>query len=125
MKKLIAIDNGHGRHTAGKRTPPFEDGGFFNEWEFNYPTAKKLGELLKYNGFEIIYVSNTDEDTPLKNRAKIANNANADILVSIHYNAYKGIWGDHGALKRITTLLLWKAKNWQIQYKNILLAKQD
>ncbi len=99
MKKLIAIDNGHGRHTAGKRTPPFEDGGFFNEWEFNYPTAKKLGELLKYNGFEIIYVSNTDEDTPLKNRAKIANNANADILVSIHYNAYKGIWGDHGGIE--------------------------
>lgn len=96
---LIAIDNGHGYNTAGKRTPPFPDTGkVIREWEFNYPTAKKLGELLKKNGFDVIYVSDTKEDTPLSTRTTRANTAKADLFVSIHYNAYKGVWGTHGGI---------------------------
>lgn len=97
--KLIEIDNGHGLYTLGKRTPKFPDGKVIKEWEFNYPTAKKLGELLKYNGFNIIYVSDTEEDTPLSVRTKKANDAKADLFVSIHFNAYQGIWGSHGGIE--------------------------
>jgi N-acetylmuramoyl-L-alanine amidase len=97
--KTIAIDNGHGLNTAGKRTSIMPDGKIIKEWEFNYPTAKKLGNLLKYNGFNIMYVSDTEEDTSLKIRTDRANNAKANLFVSIHYNAYQGTWGNHGGIE--------------------------
>lgn len=95
----VAIDNGHGYATPGKRTPPFPDGKVIREWEFNYPTAKKLAEVLKRCRIEVILVSDTKEDTPLATRVARANNANADVFVSIHYNAFKGIWGNHGGIE--------------------------
>ncbi|NLZ53249.1 MAG: N-acetylmuramoyl-L-alanine amidase [Thermoanaerobacteraceae bacterium] len=95
----VAIDNGHGLNTAGKRTPPLSDGRVIREWEFNYPTAKKLKQVLERCGLETIMVSDTQEDTPLAIRTSRANNANADIFVSIHYNAFKGEWGTHGGVE--------------------------
>ncbi len=97
---LIAIDNGHGLNTPGKRTPSFpKTGQVIKEWEFNYSTAKRLGNLLRYNGFNIIYVSDTDQDTPLSVRTKKANNVKADLFVSIHFNAYQEAWGNHGGIE--------------------------
>lgn len=92
MSKLIAIDNGHGLNTAGKRTPLFSDGTFMHEWEFNYTTAKYLETELKRCGFETIMLSDTKDDTPLQTRTKLCNKANADFCVSIHYNAITGTW---------------------------------
>ena len=89
---LIAIDNGHGKLTSGKRTPLFENGKQIHEWEFNYSTAHKLGKLLEYNGFDILYVSDTEKDTSLKDRTNKANNAKANLFASVHYNALKDIW---------------------------------
>ncbi|ABR48592.1 cell wall hydrolase/autolysin [Alkaliphilus metalliredigens QYMF] len=95
----IVIDNGHGLNTPGKRTPILPDGTQIREWQFNFPTAKKLGELLIHNGFDIVYVSDTEEDTPLGTRTTRANEAGADIFVSIHYNAFQGTWGTHGGIE--------------------------
>lgn len=97
--KLIAIDNGHGLNTPGKRTPVMPDGRIIKEWEFNHPTAQKLGEELKRCGFDVLYVSDTKEDTPLKIRTDRANGSNADLFVSIHYNALNGVWGSHGGIE--------------------------
>lgn len=95
----VAIDNGHGLNTAGKRTPKFPDGKQIREWEFNYPTARKLKEVLERCGLETILVSDTEEDTPLAVRVNRANDANADIFVSIHFNVFKGEWGTHGGVE--------------------------
>ena len=98
----IAISNGHGLHTAGKRTPPFPGTGqVIKEWEFNHPTALKLAEILKADGHEVLLVSNTTEDTPLVTRVSRANNWKADLYVSIHYNAFQGIWGSHGGVETL------------------------
>ncbi len=94
----IAIDNGHGIDTAGKRTPPFDDGTVIKEWQFNYPTACFLEAEMKRCGFITLMVSPTEKDTPLKDRTKAANDFRADIFVSIHFNAYQGIWGTHGGV---------------------------
>jgi len=100
MKKLIAIDNGHGKYTAGKRTPMFPGtNNFIHEWEFNHPTAKKLGELLKQNGFVVLYTSDTQKDTSLSERTKLANEWDASLFVSIHYNAMAPKWGNHGGIE--------------------------
>ncbi len=92
MSKLIAIDNGHGLNTAGKRTPLFPGGSFMHEWEFNHPVAKYLEAELKRCGFNTIMLSDTEEDTPLQHRTDLCNKAKADFCVSIHYNAVTGTW---------------------------------
>lgn len=105
MKKyLIALDDGHGMNTSGKRTPIFTDGtisketgkSFMHENEFNKAVVKYLDELLKYNGFDTVLTAPTDEDTPLKDRVRLANSRKADIYVSVHANAYLGKWGNWG-----------------------------
>lgn len=89
----IAIDNGHGKLTAGKRTPPIPGTNkVIHEWEFNYPTALKLKTILEKQGHQILMVSDTDKDTPLKTRTDKANAWGADIFVSLHYNAENEIF---------------------------------
>jgi N-acetylmuramoyl-L-alanine amidase len=98
----IAVNNGHGLYTAGKRTPPFPGSNkVIKEWEFNHPTALKLADILKADGHEVLLISNTPEDTPLDVRVNKANSWRADLYVSIHYNAYQGVWGDHGGFETL------------------------
>lgn len=94
MKKkiLIAIDDGHGKETAGKRSPAFSDGRILKENDFNERTAEFLQEALQRNGFDTLMVAPEDTDTPLKTRVQRANDARADIYISIHANAYGTEW---------------------------------
>lgn len=102
MVSKIAIDNGHGYDTKGKRTPPFPNSGkVIREWEFNHPTARKLKGILESYGHQVLMVSDTSEDTPINQRVKKANDWGADIFVSIHYNASKGVWGDWGGVETL------------------------
>ena len=103
-KYLIALDDGHGMNTSGKRTPPLTEdlyidgklvrkkGEVIKENEFNRAVVKYLAEALKRCGFDVLLVAPTDEDTPLATRVSRANNANADAYVSKHYNALGSIW---------------------------------
>ena len=103
-KYLIALDDGHGMNTPGKRTPPLtkdlyidgklvrKKGEVIKENEFNRAVVKYLAEALKRCGFDVLLVAPTDEDTPLATRVSRANNANADAYVSKHYNALGSIW---------------------------------
>jgi N-acetylmuramoyl-L-alanine amidase len=84
---LIAIDDGHGIETAGKRTPTLPDGTVMRENEFNRRVAHLLAEHLMRCGLEILLVSPLDVDTPLKVRTDTANKAKADLYISIHANA--------------------------------------
>ncbi len=101
-KKLIALDNGHGIKTPGKRTPKWTDGtvslytkkDFMHEWEFNRGVVKRLKPLLEANGFDVLEVSATDVDTGLMKRVKLANDARADIFVSVHANALGNVWNE-------------------------------
>jgi N-acetylmuramoyl-L-alanine amidase len=93
MKKIVACDDGHGLETAGKRTPPFPDSGLvILENEFNHAVKVKLIKVLERCGLGYIDVSPERTDTPLSERAKRANDAKADIFISIHYNALDGKW---------------------------------
>lgn len=96
MSILVAIDNGHGINTPGKRCP--DDS--MREWQFNHATAKYLEEELARNGFKTLMVSDTKEDTLLSARVAKINNSKADISVSIHANAFQGTyWGDANGIE--------------------------
>ena len=102
MAKLIAIDDGHGMETSGKRTPILPDGlksetgNFMHENEFNRAVAKYLKVELERCGFRTVMVAPTDTDTSLATRVATANNSKADFYVSIHANANTGSFGTWG-----------------------------
>jgi len=89
--KLIALDDGHGMETAGKRTPD----GSMRENEFNRAVVAKLDVHLRRCGFRTLLVAPGDNDVPLKQRTDAANAAKADLYISVHANAFgNGQWND-------------------------------
>ncbi|MGG1631747.1 N-acetylmuramoyl-L-alanine amidase family protein [Rossellomorea sp. NRS-1567] len=88
---LIALDDGHGIGTAGKRTPYIQSlGREIRENEFNEKVTFFLKVELERCGFRTILTAPTDEDTPLKSRTDLANSKRANALVSNHFNAFDG-----------------------------------
>jgi N-acetylmuramoyl-L-alanine amidase len=88
---LIALDDGHGIGTAGKRTPYIPSiGRQIRENEFNEKVTFFLKAELERCGFRTVLTAPTDGDTPLKDRTDLANSMGADALVSNHFNAFDG-----------------------------------
>ncbi|KIA91446.1 N-acetylmuramoyl-L-alanine amidase [Pedobacter kyungheensis] len=81
--KTIVIDPGHGGRKPGA------SGSYSKEKDISLKVALKLGELLKDElpEIKIIYTRKTDIDVDLYRRAEIANDANADLFISIHCNS--------------------------------------
>lgn len=98
-KILIAIDDGHGMETAGKRTPAFSDGRVMKENEFNRAVAAYLAEELEKNGFATLPVAPGDTDVPLKTRVTVANEKQADAYISIHANAFGSAWNEANGIE--------------------------
>lgn len=93
MTLKIALSEGHGLHTAGKRTPDGE-----REWTFNNLMGQGYREEMgNYHGVVVRLVSDPTgkRDVPLNERTDIANQWGADLYESFHHNAYRGIWGSH------------------------------
>ena len=90
----IAIDDGHGMETAGKRTPAFSDGSVMRENEFNRAVVSYLHDELIRNGFSVVLTAPEDCDTSLSTRVQRANDAHADYFISVHANAFGNGWND-------------------------------
>lgn len=109
MPIVIGLDNGHGLKTATKRTPEFQDGtkspytglNFMHEWEFNRRVVILLKEMLERCGFRVFEISPTDEDTPINDRWKKANDLHVNYLLSVHANALTGHWGEANGIETL------------------------
>lgn len=117
---LVATDAGHGQETAGKRTPAFPDGSVMKENTFNRAVVGYLIAELERNGFDTINVSPEMTDTALSVRTTRANNAGADIYISIHANAYGDGWNDANGIE---TLVYRIGDNGQTQLAKLVQAK--
>ena len=86
----IVIDAGHGGHDTGTIGPTG-----LMEKDLCLDVALRLGKLLqqKLPGADIVYTRSDDTFIPLEERTRIANEAKADLFVSIHANSSP----DHGA----------------------------
>ena len=83
--KTIVIDAGHG----GKDPGCISRDGKTMEKDIALDVALKLGQLIKDSipEVKVVYTRRTDVFVALDRRADIANNAKADLFVSIHTNA--------------------------------------
>lgn len=85
----ILIDNGHGRETAGKRSPD----GRLLEWSYNREIARRVVAALQSELFYASLLVPEDEDISLAERCKRVNRVCSELgrrnvcLVSIHVNA--------------------------------------
>jgi len=80
----IVIDPGHGGHDTGTIGPTGA-----MEKDICLDIAKRLGKMIeeKIPGTEVVYTRTDDTFVPLENRAPIANQAKADMFISIHANS--------------------------------------
>lgn len=95
MKPIVLLDNGHGKETAGKRSPVWSDGSQLFEWEFNRDIVRRIAEKLEADGIPYRVLVPEENDISLTERARRANeyakefNGKAYVL-SIHANAGGG-----------------------------------
>ena len=79
----IVLDPGHGGHDTGTVGP---EG--LREKDLVLDVAKRLGALIEERlGSEVIYTRTDDTFVPLERRTEIANEAKADLFLSIHANS--------------------------------------
>ena len=84
-KKIVVLDPGHGGKATGAI---YKDGMTLMEKDVNLAMALKVEALLKQvNGLDVIMTRSDDTDVSLQGRVDIAENLNADIMVSIHANS--------------------------------------
>ncbi|GER92409.1 N-acetylmuramoyl-L-alanine amidase [hot springs metagenome] len=84
ISRKIVIDPGHGGHDPGAVGP----GGLF-EKDVVLDIALKVRDIIKneYPFYDVVLTRDKDIFIPLKDRAKIANDIDADLFLSIHANA--------------------------------------
>lgn len=85
-QNLVIVDNGHGRETAGKRSPD----GSLREWEWCRHMAREIQHRLQLHGIECVLLVPEDSDVPLRERCRRANTlatGRRAVLVSVHNNA--------------------------------------
>ena len=81
MSIKVCIDAGHGGKDAGAVN------GTRYEKTDTLRIAKRLGKVLKANGFQVCYTRTTDIYDSPSNKAKKGNASKADYFISIHRNS--------------------------------------
>jgi len=86
----IVIDPGHGGHDTGTIGPTG-----LMEKDLCLDVALRLGKIIQQRlpGADVVYTRSDDTFVPLEERTHIANEAKADLFISIHANSSH----DHGA----------------------------
>ena len=80
-KRSIFLDPGHGGSDPGAIS------GGVREKDLTLSVYNKVSSKLASLGYTVLTSRNVDKDVDLVDRAEQANNANADMLLSIHFNA--------------------------------------
>lgn len=93
----IALNAGHYYYEPGRRVSEQFDKSQTREWVLNSRICQKVEEKLKkYSGYSLLRLDDATGESLVKltERAKKANDFNADIYISVHHNA--GVYGESG-----------------------------
>lgn len=90
--RRIVIDPGHGGLSAGTR---MITGNRF-EKDFTLDWARRLKPLLEARGWTVVLTRTNDVDVSLPDRVRIADAAQADLFVSLHFNSSFPSQAAHG-----------------------------
>lgn len=108
MNPIVILDNGHGKETAGKRSPVWADGSQLFEYEFNRDIVRRIAEKLEAENIPYRILVPEENDIGLSERARRANaiakeNGGKAYVLSIHANAGGGtgweVWTSPGETK--------------------------
>ena len=80
-KKKVVIDAGHGGSDAGAI------GGEIYEKDITLDVSKRVEEILKKKGYEVLMTRDDDSYVSLQDRVAVSENFAPDIFVSIHVNS--------------------------------------
>lgn len=81
---VIVVDAGHGGDDFGTKSASTPK---YHEKSLNLATTLILNDYLQKLGYKVILTRSTDEFISLQKRADLANEKNADLFVSVHYNS--------------------------------------
>ncbi|HEU5003668.1 MAG TPA: N-acetylmuramoyl-L-alanine amidase [Actinomycetota bacterium] len=81
--KRIAVDAGHGGDDSGERGPSGEA-----ESEITFHLGTALAGLLEADGAEVMLTRGPHDGPAESDRARLANEARADLFLSLHLNAH-------------------------------------
>lgn len=120
MNPIVILDNGHGKETAGKRSPVWADGSQLFEYEFNRDIVRRIAEKLEAENIPYRILVPEENDIGLSERARRANaiakeNGGKAYVLSIHANAGGGtgweVWTSPGqtAADKIATVFFEEA----------------
>lgn len=95
---VILIDNGHGKETAGKRSPDavkkmYFSPLYFREYEWTRRCAQGIVDVLQSMGYTAFLLVKEEEDVPLRERVNRVNaycrryGKDNVLVVSVHNNA--------------------------------------
>ncbi len=109
-KFVVVLDAGHGGHDSGNL------GSGYKEKNIALKIVLEVGKSLEKNkNIKVIYTRKTDVFLELRERAAIANKADADLFVSIHCNAH------HSQANGTETFVLGAANT----QRNLEIAKKE
>ncbi|HUP59054.1 MAG TPA: N-acetylmuramoyl-L-alanine amidase [Thermoanaerobaculia bacterium] len=94
--RRVVLDAGHGGSDPGATTAQV------TEKAITLDIGRRLRTLLEAEGFEVIVTRSDDRTIALRERARLANDANGDVFVSIHVNTI----AKHTASRGIETYYL-------------------
>lgn len=109
QRRLVVVDAGHGGPDGGMHGP-IGDGPAVQEKNVTLNVARRVGAALGQRGIDVKYTRTTDTLIALGDRGRIANDAHADLFVSIHVNAANPGWKNPGGARGFETYFLSEAK---------------
>lgn len=113
MKNItIFLDEGHYDGCPGKRSPKFEDGSQFFEWQYCRELGKRIKEKCDTLGIKCLRTTNEQNQESLSERAECINNlyrrekklGKSALMISLHANAASnGTWNSATGWEVFTT----------------------